>query len=247
MANSPLKKLNSAEFHRETPGSKGVSRRSTGVYQRAAKRPKKKSNRRGRFIVLDGPDGAGKSTQALRLAERLKARGIDVLALREPGGSAVGEAIRSLVLEHRKEKMFALTETFLFQAARAQLIQEIIQPALDAGKWVICDRFHLSTLVYQGFAGGVDPKSVRTLSTLACDGVKPDLYLVVWVAPKIGIARRADRPADRMEAKGEKFIRDVANAYRREAKRDKQYTFVDGVGGLEDVEARIWKHVEPEL
>ena len=213
----------------------------------ASKPIKKNRKQRGRFIVLDGPDGAGKSTQALRLAERLKARGISVLALREPGGSAVGEAIRGLVLTHRKEKMYALTETFLFQAARAQLIQEIIKPALDAGTWVICDRFHLSTLVYQGFAGGVSPKSVRTLTTLACDGVSPDLYLVVWVAPNIGVARRADRPADRMEAKGEKFIRDVANAYRKEAKRDKQYVFVDGDGTLEEVEARIWKRVEPIL
>lgn len=205
---------------------------------------KRTTRRRGRFVVLDGPDGAGKSTQAKRLAEHLKTQGIDALLLREPGGTAAGEAVRSLVLEHRKDHLFALTETFLFQAARAQLIQEVIKPALAAGKWVICDRFSLSTLVYQGFAGGVAPKVVKTLTTLACDGIKPDLYLVLWVSPKVGVARRADRAADRMESKGEKFIRDVAEAYRREARRSREYVFLDGSGTLDEVQARIWTKVE---
>ena len=201
------------------------------------------SRKRGRFIVLDGPDGAGKSTQAKLLAQTLKAHGIKALLLREPGGTAAGEAIRALLLEHRGVDLSALTETFLFQAARAQLVEQVIKPALKSGKWVICDRFTLSTLVYQGHAGGVDPKIVRTLSTLACAGVKPDLYLVLWVPPKTGIARRADRAADRMESKGRKFLRDVANAYKREARNTREFTFVDGSGSLQEVQQRIWKHI----
>src|SRR5476649_153099 len=136
--------------------------------------PRRKTRRRGRFIVLDGPDGAGKSTQVRMLADQLNANGIDTVLVREPGGTPAGEAIRALVLEHRKIDLSALTEAFLFQAARAQVVEQIIKPALAAGKWVICDRFTLSTLVYQGFSGGVDPKAIKTLSAVACAGVASD-------------------------------------------------------------------------
>jgi dTMP kinase len=201
---------------------------------------------RSRFIVLDGPDGAGKSTQVKLLAERLKARGEKVLTLREPGGTPAGEAIRKLLLEQREIGLSALTEAFLFQAARAQLVEEVIRPALHRGTWVICDRFSLSTLVYQGFAGGVKPAVLRTLIDAATSGLKPDRYIVLWVAPEVGVQRREKRgAADRMEAKGMKFIRDVARAFLREAKRDpKQYQLVPGDGAQSDVHERIWQQVE---
>jgi dTMP kinase len=202
----------------------------------------------GRLIVLDGPDGAGKSTQVRLLKEALEARRVKVLALREPGGTAAGEAIRKLVLEQREIGLSPLTETFLFQAARAQLIEEVVKPALKKGTWVVCDRFFLSTLVYQGYAGGVDKGVVETLSKVACAGVVPDVYLVVWVKPSMGIQRRAARAADRMEAKGIQFIKDVASAFRRETlKRPRQFRFVDGAGTPEAVQARIWAQVEPLL
>ncbi len=200
--------------------------------------------------MLDGPDGAGKSTQARILSEHLEQRGVKVLLLRDPGGTAAGESIRKILLEQREggDHLSPLAETFLFQAARAQLIEEVVKPALAAGTWVICDRFSLSTLVYQGLAGGVDTGVIEKLSAIATAGVKPDRYLVVWVPTKIGIERRADRAADRMESKGDKFLRAVADAFRNTAKREpKKYRMIDGQGSLDDVRERIWNAVEPLL
>jgi dTMP kinase len=190
---------------------------------------------RGRFIVLDGPDGAGKTTQAALLRDRLEERGLRVLLLREPGGTKAGEAIRGLLLEHRHVDLSPLAEAFLFQAARAQLVGEVIRPALARGLWVVCDRFTLSTQVYQGVAG----------SEVATGGLRPDLYCVLCVSPRVGLARRADRAADRMEAKGRRFTREVFAAYAREARRfPKRYRLVDGAAAPAEVQARIWAHVE---
>ena len=198
--------------------------------------------------MLDGPDGAGKSTQARILSEHLEQRGKKVLLLREPGGTRAGEAIRKILLEQREggDHLSALAETFLFQAARAQLIEEVVKPALAAGTWVICDRFSLSTLVYQGLAGGVDTGVIEKLTSIATAGVKPDRYLVVWVPTNVGVERRADRAADRMESKGDVFLRAVADSFRKAAKREpKKYRLIDGQGSLDDVRERIWSEVEP--
>ncbi len=210
----------------------------------------RKTRSRGRFIVLDGPDGAGKTTQIQLLAGALKQRGIDVLLLREPGGTSAGESIRQILLESRgsKDHLSPLAEAFLFQAARAQLCDEVIRPALSAGKWVLCDRFTLSTLAYQGYAGGLGPKIVETLSSISTGKLKPDRYLVLWVDTALGLARRAARTADRMESKGDAFLKAVAAAYRKVALRSpRTYRLIDGAAGLDEVRARIWNHVEPLL
>jgi dTMP kinase len=208
----------------------------------------KKKARRGRLIVLDGPDGAGKSTQIALLAERLRASGLTVQLLREPGGTAAGEEIRKLVLEQRGHELSPRAETFLFQAARAQLIEQLVRPALARGEWVLCDRFTLSTLVYQGLAGKVGRAPVEALSALATGGLKPDRYFVVWVPLNTGVARRSNRADDRMEAKGEKFLRVVSNAFRAEARRaPKLYRLIDGGAPVGAVQEAIWKHVEPLL
>lgn len=205
-----------------------------------------KSKPPGRFVVLDGPDGAGKSTQAKLLLEQLKAHGKTALLLREPGGTDAGEAIRSLLLEKRKhDNLSALAETFLFQAARAQLIQEVIKPALAKGTWVICDRFTLSTLVYQGLAGGVKRETVETLSALAADGVKPDRYMVLWLPAADAANRRTGRgTADRMESKGETFLKAVSQAYKTLAGKNDQYRRIDASGTVDEVRQRIWNEVE---
>ena len=198
--------------------------------------------------MLDGPDGSGKSTQARLLADELERRGIETLLLREPGGTATGEAIRKLLLMRGAMAIGPLAEAFLFQAARAQLSEEVIRPALRRGAWVLCDRFSLSTLVYQGFAGGVPPRAVEALSALAAGGLWPDKYLVLWVPFSVGLQRREHRAADRMESKGAKFLRAVAAAYKRAAlSAPGRYELVDGRGTVGAVRERIWRRVEELL
>lgn len=194
--------------------------------------------------MLDGPDGAGKSTQARWLAWELQRRGIRTRLLREPGGTQAGEAIRALLLERRALRLTAAAETFLFEAARAQLVAEVIRPALARGTWVICDRFTLSTLAYQGCAGGVNLQAIKRMSELATGGLRPALYLVLWVDVQTGLQRRKDRAADRMEAKGRAYLQAVSDAYRKLASKAKgQLKLMDARGSEEEVRAQIWKSV----
>ncbi len=209
---------------------------------------KKNEATRGRFIVLDGPDGAGKSTQVKLLAAELEKRGVTVKSLREPGGTALGEAIRALLLNQTTIHIDALAEAFLFQAARAHLIREVVGPALERGEWIICDRFTLSTLVYQGYAGGIKKKIIKQLSSAAIDGVKPDAYIVLTLPAKTSVDRRANRSADRMESKGETYLKNVFNGFATESKkRGSPYKKVDGQGTVEEVQKRIWSHIERVL
>ena len=158
------------------------------------------------FITLEGVDGAGKSTQARLLARALELAGHDVVALREPGGTAIGEKIRALLLDPANAAMGDTCELLLYEAARAQLVHETIAPALAAGKIVVCDRFYDSTTCYQAFADGLDRQVVRDANDLAVAGTHPDLTLVYQIEPALAARRMADRArADRMEAKGMEF------------------------------------------
>lgn len=222
-----------------------ATRKKTTAGRRTSRPTRAKAAGRGKFIVLDGPDGAGKSTQVQLLSEQLERRGVRFIVLREPGGTTAGEVIRSLLLERREDRLTAVTETFLFEAARAQLMEEVVRPALARGTWVICDRFTLSTLVYQGYAGGVPVKDIEVMSALATGGLKPDCHLVLWVSAETGIRRRASRAADRMEAKGKAFLKAVADAYRKLAREKKnRITFIDAGGLVEDVRRKVWAEVE---
>lgn len=148
----------------------------------------------GLFITLEGPDGSGKSTQAVRLADALASRGARVTLTREPGGTAVGERIRAVVLAYRDASHAPATDALLFSAARAQLVEEVIRPALAGGAVVVCDRYADSTLAYQGYGGGLDVDALRDLQRLATGGLQPDLTLLLDLPVDAGLARRAHGP-----------------------------------------------------
>lgn len=169
----------------------------------------------GTFITLEGVDGAGKSTQARLLVRALEAAGHEVLALREPGGTAISEKIRALLLDPANAEMGDTCELLLYEAARAQLVYQVIAPALAAGKVVVCDRFYDSTTCYQAFADGLDRAVVAQANGLAVDGTRPQLTLVYDIDPDAAAERRAERSgADRMEAKGLEFQRRVRHGFR---------------------------------
>ena len=171
------------------------------------------SDRIGRFIVLEGADGCGKSTQALRLTAALRQRGREVLHVRDPGSTRVAEGVRKLLLDPSTGHVGVRAETFLYLAARAQLAEEVVTPALDRGEVVVCERWTLSTEVYQGIAGGLGVANVRALAGMSEGSAQPDLIVVMDVDVGAGLARIAGDP-DRMEAKGGAFHADVVRGYR---------------------------------
>jgi dTMP kinase len=158
--------------------------------------------RSGAFITVDGPDGGGKTTQAERLAAHLRDRGVPVQLPREPGGTWLGERIRDLLLERTGSTAPTdpLADAMLFDAARRQLVQEVIRPSLDAGETVICARFTDSTLAYQGYGAGLDIDVLRRLNDLATDGLRPDLTIILDVPVEAGLARKAPGDVTRFEA-----------------------------------------------
>jgi dTMP kinase len=162
---------------------------------------------RGRFVVLEGGEGSGKSTQTRLLAARLGAR-----ATREPGGTALGEELRRLVLSPRPEPVAARAELLLMAAARAQHVAEVVRPALEAGEDVVSDRFSGSTLAYQAYGRGLPLAEVEAACHLASDGLEPDLVVLLDLSPEVGAARRAGGP-DRIEAAGPAFHARVRDGF----------------------------------
>jgi dTMP kinase len=168
------------------------------------------------FFAFDGPDGSGKTTQIELAAEWLRASGHEVATCRDPGSTRLGEAVRRLLLDDHEVPIARTSEMLLYMAARAQLVDEVIRPALAAGRHVISDRFLLANIVYQGYAGGVDIEAIRTTGAAATGGLRPDLTIVLDVDDDTA-ARRMTRALDRMERQGETFRRAVRQGFLTEA------------------------------
>jgi dTMP kinase len=196
----------------------------------------RRAGRRGLFVVLEGIEGSGKSTQARLLAEWLAAHGVPAVLTREPGGTPLGEEIRRLLLEGGDVP--ARSELLLMLAARAALVETVVRPALADGAVVVADRFDLSTIAYQAYGRGLPLAEVERLNAFATDGLRPDVTVLLEVPAAEGVARRAGRAADRIERAGAAFHDAVGAAYRLLAGRD-GITVVDGRGDAAAVQRRV--------
>ena len=197
----------------------------------------------GFFLAFEGPDGGGKSTQAARAVDWLRAEGFDVVACRDPGGTALGERLRAVILSDESVQPSMRAETLLYMASRAQLVDEVIRPALAAGRVVVSDRFLLSNLVYQGVAGGLDVADVARVGDVATGGLRPDLTLVLDVAPEV--ARDRTGPArDRIERRPADYQAKVRAGFLNAARVfDAPVAILDAGAAADDVFARIRQEV----
>jgi dTMP kinase len=207
---------------------------------------------RGKFITFEGGEGTGKSTQAAMLALRLEALGLGVLLTREPGGSPGAEIIRHVLLSGAAKPLGPDVEAMLFAAARDDHVRCAIEPALAAGKWVICDRFADSTRVYQGTLGAVDRRLINSLERVSIGDLSPDLTLVLDVPVDVGLqrtaARRGDAKPDRFEAENAQFHEKLRDAFRALAAEEPQRCVViDAAAAKEKVAKDIWDTVQSRL
>lgn len=195
----------------------------------------------GRFIVLEGVEGAGKTTQIRLLSTWLEAMGVPHLAAREPGGTEVGEAIRQVLLDQRELDMPPETELLLMLAARAAFVRDVVRPALEAGQVVLADRFDLSTFAYQGYGRGIPLDEVRRLNAFATGGLVPDLYVVLDLPAGEGTDRqqREGKERDRIEREGAAFLERVREGYQALCAGEGHARVVDARGGPEVVHASI--------
>ena len=204
----------------------------------------------GKFITFEGGEGCGKSTQIRRLAAALEADGVEVVLTREPGGTWLAEELRRLIKDQVTDAPNARAELLMFLAARAQLVEKVIKPALAAGRWVLSDRFSDSTLAYQGYGRGLPLDFIREANAFACAGLKPDLTLLLRVEADVAVARRRRREgatataADRIEQAGAEFHARLARGFDEIAAAEPERVAVIDAGGTEEaVEKEIWKSI----
>ena len=209
---------------------------------------------RGCFITFEGGEGCGKSTQVRRLAASLEAAGVKVVLTREPGGTRLAELIRGLLKDEERDPPCDRAELLLFLAARAQLVRQVIRPALEAGTWVVSDRFSDSTLAYQGYGRGLDLGVIATANDFACEGLKPDRTFLLEVSPDVAAARCRGReeatnsPADRIERAGEAFHARLRQGFEKLAEAEpSRIVRVQADGTPDEVEKRIWTLLKPLL
>ena len=206
---------------------------------------------RGKFITLEGPEGSGKSTQAKTLIRRLAGCGIEAVYTREPGGTAIGEEIRN-ILQHNQagEAPCERTELLLFEASRNQLVEKVIRPHLEKGKWVICDRFIDSTTAYQGYGRGLPVEEIQAINRFAANGIVPDLTLLLDLDVATGFERIAQRylalgeSADRFEKEDRSFHERIREGYLKLAKEDpKRFRIINATKKPAAVATAIWETV----
>ena len=207
---------------------------------------------RGRFITFEGGEGTGKSTQATMLAERLRAFGLGVVDTREPGGSPGAEAIRHVLLSGAAQPLGSHAEAILFAAARDDHVRQLIRPALEGGRWVVCDRFADSTRIYQGVLGNVDPRVIRSLERIAVGDTRPDITFILDLPAELGLrraaARRGRATVDRFEAETLEFHSKLREAYRELAEREPdRCVLIDASAEVETVANAIWAIVDRRL
>lgn len=198
---------------------------------------------RGRFITLEGPDGAGKTTQAQLVVELLREHGKEVVTTREPGGTAVGNRLREVLLDP-ETSLHPTTETLLMFAARAEHVAAVIEPALAAGRWVVCDRFTDSTFAYQGGGRGVAERDIEQLAAFAHPDCWPDLTLCLDVPPATSAERLRERELDGFEREDDGFFRRVRDGFARRAEQEQRIVPIDGSLALDDVSAAVRAAVE---
>jgi len=204
----------------------------------------------GLFIVLEGPEGSGKSTQGKRLAGRLSTEGVPVLLTREPGGTAIGEQVRAILLDQGNYAMLPQTEALLYSAARAQHVGEVIRPALESGTLVICDRYVDSTLAYQSGGRGLPLDGLVEMQRFATGGVAPDLRILLDLPPALGLARRLATPEEvnRLDVVSLAFHERVRHFYLSLVDADPtSWRVIDATDDVEEVAANVWSVVGPTI
>ncbi len=202
------------------------------------------------FITLEGPEGSGKTSHLMALARYLEGRGLRVYCTREPGGTPIGEQIRAVIHDLRNQEMHPRTETLLYQAARAQLVEQEIRPRLAAGEWVLCDRYADSTLAYQGYGHRQDLEQVRTLIRYATGGLMPDLTFLLDVAVEIGLRRKQQNGAEwnRLDAYALEFHQRVRRGYLELAAAEPgRWVVVDASQPWEEVQAQLRRAIDARL
>lgn len=198
---------------------------------------------KGVFIVFEGIDGCGKSTQLQALVGRLQSYGIEPVVIREPGGTPVGEQIREILLE-RPVAMEPLTELLLYEASRSELTRTVLRPALQAGRVVLADRFAMASLAYQGYGRGLDLTLVHRLNTIATEGIEPSMTIILDVPVEVAFARKR-RALDRLERAGVEFHERVRQGYHELAHQTPRSLLLDGTLPSVELAEQIWKAVRP--
>lgn len=205
-----------------------------------------KTSKKGKFITIEGTEGVGKSTNMAFIENWLKKAGIDLVITREPGGTELGEKLRAVLLDAKEQSMFDDTELLLMFAARAQHLQEVIRPALESGKWVLCDRFTDATYAYQGGGRGIDMSRISQLEQWVQGDLRPDMTLILDLPIDVGLERAGKRSApDRFELEKHDFFNKVRNTYLTRAKaQPDRYQIIDASPSINEVQQSIQSVLE---